>query len=112
MADVGPEGKWPVPRTRRYVEKRTLLTRQEERKVSDLLDEIASRAECSISFSHLVRGLLKLALQATDDETLDSLDFSQLKRPVNGDEAGLERFEQRIAGLLEQALKRARENVR
>lgn len=112
MAEVGPESKRPVPRTRRYVEKRTLLTRREERKVSNLLDEIASRAECSISFSHLVRGLLKLALRATNNETLDSLDFSQLKRPVNGDEAGLEQFEQRIASLLEEALKRVRENGR
>ena len=111
MADVGPESKRPVPRTRRYVEKRTLLTRQEERKVSDLLDEIASRADCSISFSHLVRGLLKLALRATD-ETLASLDFSKLKRPVNGDETGLEKFEQRIASLLEEALKRVPENGR
>ncbi len=84
-------------------EKRVLLTEAEERQTDSLLDELRQALSCKVTFSHLVRVLLRVC-RDSEDQILRQAGLTTLTRPTNGDEAGLARFERELAGILSEVL--------
>lgn len=88
-------------------EKRVLLTLSEERELERLVNRMAEELETPVKLSHLLRAHLILFRHAENEVTKRAQQTGPLRRPPNGDPAGLAQFEHRLAQVLSAAFREA-----
>ena len=90
------------PRNR---EKRTLLTAKEERRARALVAELSTRLESNITFSTLVRSLLRIAF-VNEKKIVSAARRTRVvfKSPMRGSEKELQRQDKQLAQLIRSVL--------
>ena len=88
-------------------EKRVLFTRPESQAIDRLVSSIASRLNCQVKASHVMRALVTLMLNAEGEIDKRAGEVGGLIRPPNGDAQALQRFEREIAKIIGSAIRDA-----
>jgi len=88
-------------------EKRVLFTRPESQAIDRLVNSIASRLNCQVKASHVMRSLVTLMLNAEGEIDKRAGEVGALVRPPNGDAQALQRFEREIAKIIGSAIRDA-----
>jgi len=107
--DAGPEA---APRTAKKRdltrEKRMLLTRDEERELDRLIDEISDELGVRVKVSNVMRASVALLFNVREELTKQCRRAKFAKRPRNGDPTEIANFEENLARLFDSAVRNTR----
>ncbi len=96
---------WAAPSAQAVVEKfdqekRILFTRPESQAIDRLVHALAVRLNAQIKWSHVIRALVALMLNAESEIDRRAGEAGPLNRPANGDGQGLQRFERELGRII------------
>lgn len=107
--DAGPP---PAPRTAKKRdmarEKRMLLTRDEERELDRLIDEISHELGVRVKVSNVMRASVALLFNVREELTKQCRRAKFSKRPRNGDPTEIANFEENLARIFDSAVRNTR----
>lgn len=102
----------PAPRTAKKRdlsrEKRMLLTRDEERELDRLIDEISDELGVRVKVSNVMRASVALLFNVRDELTKQCRRAKFSKRPRNDDPTEIANFEENLARLFDSAVRNTR----
>jgi hypothetical protein len=111
-AEASDPAPGPAPRTAKKRdltrEKRMLLTRDEERELDRLIDEISDELGVRVKVSNVMRASVALLFNVREELTKQCRRAKFSKRPRNGDPTEIANFEENLARLFESAVRNTR----
>jgi hypothetical protein len=88
-------------------EKRMLLTRSESLSLERLVNSLATRLNCQLKASHVLRALVALLLNAEGEVDRRAREAGSLERPANGNAKAMEMFERKLARIFSDSIRDA-----
>lgn len=86
-------------------ERRILFTRQENQALDRLVNNLAWKLKAQVKVSHLIRALVGLVIDVEREVDQRATEHGVIVRPPNSDLAGIAKFEDQIANILDHALR-------